>query len=157
MNRRTFLAGVTLAAVCWTALPAVYAQDTAPKPGSRPQAEVASKNVKFATLSPSAREYTEAREATDLEGARKLVGKPATFKGTVVQVIAPDGNDKVILSFAKDSRSALTAEVRQENFFRFPKLEDLKGKSVVFTSKVVEDEGRPAVVLIRPGQLKIVE
>lgn len=157
MDRRSFLTCVTLAAVCWTALPAVHAQDTDPKRDSQPQSEVASKSVKFAILSPIAREYKEAKEASDLEGARKLVGKPATFKGTIVQVLTPNGDDLVILGFAKEYKSALAAVVRKENFARFPKLEDLKGKEVTFTGRVVENEGRPEVVLIRPGQLKIVE
>jgi hypothetical protein len=157
MSRRFFLTCVALTSVGWTTLPPGYAQDTDPKRDSRPQAEVASKSVKFATLSTSAREYKEAKSATDLVGAKKRMGKPTTFKGTVFQIFTPDDNNTVILNFAKDSKSGMTAVVHRENFSRFPKLEDLKGKLVVFTSRVVESDGRPQVALTRPGQLKIVE
>jgi hypothetical protein len=157
MNRKFVLTCVALAAAGWSALPAGYAQDTDPKRDSRPQAQVASTKVKFAILSPKAREYKEAKAVTDVEGAKKLVGKLVTFKGTVIQVFAPEDNSRVILTFAKDSKSALTVVVRNENFSRFPELEDLKGKFVVFTGRVLENEERFEVVLIRPGQLKIVE
>ena len=152
MNRKSCLACVTLAALCCLgAVPAITAQD------GRAQAEVASRNVKFDVLPRTARLYKEARDATNLEGARKLIGQPASFIGTVTEVAAPEGNAWVALHFAKDPKTAVRVVVRQENFFRFPKLEDLKGKGVVFTARVVAGEGRPEVVLIRPGQLKVVE
>jgi hypothetical protein len=63
----------------------------------------------------------------------------------------------ISLSFADDPKAAVTVLVLQENFTRFPKLEDLKGKEVVFTGKAIEAEGRVEVTLTRPGQLKIVQ
>lgn len=149
LTHRTFLAAVVLAVAGWTALPTAHAQE------AQPQSEVASKIAQFAPLNRVAREYKEANLATDLEGARKLLGKPATFKGSVVQVLAPD-DSAVFLHFAEDPKSGLVVVVQKENFKRFPKLEELKGKEVVFTSKVVESAGRLGVVLVRPGQLKIV-
>jgi len=56
---------------------------------------------------------------------------------------------------SRHSKSCLVAVVQKENFKRFPKLEELKGEEVVFTSKVVESAGRLEVVLVRPGQLKV--
>jgi hypothetical protein len=150
LNLRPLILVAALVAVCWMAPPAVHAQDA----GSRSQAEVASKSVKFSPVNRAAREYKEANAATDLQGSKKLLGKPATFKGTVIEVLA---SDVVLLSFAEDSKSAVTVVVRQENFTRFPRLEELKGKEVVFTGKAVEAEGRTEVTLTRPGQLKIVQ
>lgn len=151
-NRPALLLTVALALGCLLGGSVAWAQGAE----SRPQAEVASKIVKFAPLNRAAREYREAFSATDLGGARKHLGKPTTFKGTVVDVLTPEGNSAVILSFAADSKAALTVIVLRENFTRFPNLEDLKGKEVAFTSKVVENEGHLELVLTRPGQLKIV-
>lgn len=152
MNRVSCLACVTVAAVCWTTGPAISAQGE-----SRPQAEVASKNVKFEVIAPIFRGYREAKAATDLEAARKAVGQPASFKGTVIEVFAPSENTMVVLHFAKEPKTALRAVVRQENFFRFPKLEDLKGKTVMVTAKVTDSAEGPEMVLIRPGQLKVLK
>lgn len=153
MNLRSLLIIIGLAGLGWTALPAVHSQEA----GSQPQVEVASKSVKFARINRAAREYREANSATHLEGSGKLLGKPATYKGVVIEVLPSDGNAVMLLSFAEDSKSAVTPVVRKDNFRRFPNLEELKGKEVVFTGKLVEADGRMEVELTRPGQLKIVQ
>jgi len=155
MNKKPILALLALAACSWATPPVLHAQEG--KAAGRPQAEVASKSAKFATVAESAREYQDAKDATDLETAAKLTGKTATFRGTVVKVFTPKSNSLVILNFARDYKTALTAVVRKEHFGAFPKLDDLKDKKVLVTGKVVEFEERPEVVLTSPDQLKIVQ
>ncbi|WP_395091938.1 hypothetical protein [Armatimonas sp.] len=86
---------------------------------------------------------TKALKATDLAGAKKLVGKDGAFEGTVVKVFSPSSNGLVILNFDK-------------NYADFPDIQSLKGKHVLISGKFDDFKGSPEIVLARPDQLKLV-
>jgi DNA/RNA endonuclease YhcR with UshA esterase domain len=121
------------------------------------QEESASKNARFATISATDKSVTEALKATDLENARKLTGKAATFTGTVTKVFAPKSNALVILNFAPDYRTAVTAVIRRNSFSTFPTLSSLEGKKVLVSGTVVNYQNRPEIELKNLSQIKIVK
>jgi hypothetical protein len=129
----------------------------AQQPRNPSQSAVAARNVKFATVAKADREYREARDAKDLAGAGKLIGKRSAFRGTVAKVFAPRSGNLVILNFAADYKTAITGVVKQEDFARFPDLQALQGREVLLSGPVVDYQGRPEVVLSRPEQVKIVK
>ncbi len=133
----------------------VLAQE--PAAARKPQSEVASKEVKFATVKADVEDVKRALEAKDLEGAKKLVGKEGAFTGTVSRVFSPDTHSVVILNFAKNYREALTAPVRGRDFSKFPDLKKLEGKKVLISGKFQEYQGRTEILLTSPKQVKIIE
>lgn len=146
---------VLLTALCAVVTPFALAQEAKPDK-NKPQSEVASKTAKFATVKPGDGSVTQALKASDLAGAKKLVGKDGTFEGTVAALFTPKGNGLVILNFDKNYRNALTAVVRSKSFAAFPDLKELKGKRVLITGKFEDYQGRPEVVLTKPEQLKLI-
>ena len=146
-----------LAAVCALSVSFVLAQEDKPKPEpAKPQASVASKTAKFGTVKAGDSSVTKALKATDLAGAKKLVGKDGAFEGTVVKVFSPSSNGLVILNFDKNYRNALTAVLRVKNYAEFPDMQSLKGKHVLISGKFDDFKGSPEVVLARPDQLKLI-
>src|SRR4051812_30030817 len=110
MMRKTALpALLVVAAVCYAARPGWMRQAVAAGPG---QSESASKSARFGSVSRTDKEYTQALDTKDLAGAEKLIGKEGSFKGTVARVFAPKSNNLVILNFAKDYKTAVTAVVK---------------------------------------------
>ena len=100
---------------------------------------------------------TGALKATDLEGARKLTDKEGIFTGTVTKVFAPKSNSLVILNFASDYHTAITATIRQRSFGAFPPLSPLEGKTILFHGTVTTYQNRPEIELTGPSQIKIVK
>jgi hypothetical protein len=133
------------------------AQSKDVKKVKKSQEESASKSATFTTVAATDKSVTGAVKATDLEGVKKLVGKPITFTGTVTKAFAPKGNNLVILNFAADYKTAVTAIVRQDSFSAFPLLATLEGKKVVVTGTVTEYQGRPEIELKTPSQIKLVK
>jgi hypothetical protein len=129
----------------------------AKKEKHKSQAETASKSATFASVSATDKSVTGALKSTDLEGAKKLEGKAGAFTGTVTKVFAPKGNSLVILNFAADYKTAVTAVVRWKSFSAFPTLTSLEGKKVLVSGKFVNYQDRPEIELTSPSQLKIVK
>jgi hypothetical protein len=121
------------------------------------QEELAAKSARFATVSAADKSVTEALKATDLENAKKLTGKAGTFTGTVTKVFAPKSNSLVILNFASDYRTAVTAVVRYRSFSTFPALSSLEGKKVLVSGTIFNYQNRPEIELKSLSQIKIVK
>src|SRR5947208_12919253 len=121
--RRARLAILILAAA--SGFPA-GAQPPAQKAHNPTQASVAARNVKFAPVAKTDRAYREARDARDLAAAGKLIGRSGTFRGMVAKVFAPASGNLVILNFAADYKTAITAVVKKEDFARFPDVQGLQ-------------------------------
>ena len=132
-------------------------QDDEKKPPRKPQASIASKTATFSSVAAGDGSVREALKATDLEGAKAKQGKTGAFTGKIVKVFAPKSNAIVILNFANDFKSALTAVVEAKNFDKFPDLADLKGKTVLISGKFDAFKGAPQILLKTPDQLKIVK
>src|SRR5207249_2751312 len=64
---------------------------------------------------------------------KKLIGKPAAFRGTVSTVFSPSSHSITILGFASNRRLALHAVVRPSDYRKFPDLSTLQGKEVLIT------------------------
>jgi hypothetical protein len=121
------------------------------------QEELAAKGTSFAAVSAADKSVTGALKATDLEGAKKQIGKAGAFTGTVTKVFVPKGNALVILNFASNYRTAVTAVVRQRSFSIFPALSFLEGKKVLITGTVTDYQDRPEIELTSLSQIKIVK
>ena len=132
-------------------------QDEEKKPPRKPQTEAASKTAKFGTVEAGDGSVREALKATDLAGAKAKQGKMGAFTGKITKVFAPKSNGVVILNFANDFKTALTAVVEAKNFAAFPDLADLKGKTVLVSGKFDAFKGAPQILLKTPDQLKIVK
>ena len=124
------------------------------KPAGPSQSKVAAKGA-FPTVKAAA--IKGAKPATDLAGAKKLVGKTATFVGTVDKVFETKSHGVVLLNFAKNYKSALIGAVDAKHFAAFPDLAQLKGKKITVTGKVVIFNGAPEVELEKAGAIKIVK
>lgn len=132
-------------------------QDEDKKPARKPQVTVASKTAKFGSVEAGDGSVKEALKATDLDGAKAKQGKTGAFTGKIVKVYAPKSNAIVILNFANDYKSALTAVVEAKNFDNFPDLTELKGKTVLISGKFDAFKGAPQILLKTPDQVKIVK
>ena len=99
---------------------------------------------------------TTATSAKDLKATIALEGKQGVFTGTVAKVYIPESNSIVVLDFAKDYDTALTAVVKPDAYKVFPDLNKLNGKTIVITGPVTEFHGRPQVVLSQLSQIKVV-
>ncbi len=133
------------------------AQDDAPRPERKAQTEVASASAKFATIAAGDGSVKEALKADDLDGAKAKLGKTGAFTGKIVKVFAPKSNARVILNFNDDYKKSITAVVDAKNFDKFPKLTELKGKTVLVSGKFEAFKGAPQMLLKTPDQLKIVK
>lgn len=133
------------------------AQDDTKKPERKPQAEVASTSAKFATVAAGDGSVRDALKATDLDKAKEKQGKSGAFTGKIVKVFSPKSNSVVILNFHEDYKKALTAVVESKNFSKFPKLTELKGKTVLVTGKFDTFKGAPQINLKTPDQLKVIK
>ncbi|MCX6367853.1 MAG: hypothetical protein NTX57_14280 [Armatimonadetes bacterium] len=146
-----------LAALCACAVSFVFAQDEKPKSDpAKPQASVASKTAKFDTVKRGDGSVKTALKATDLAGAKKLVGKDGAFEGVVVKVFSPRSNGLVILNFDKNYRNALTAVLRVKNYASFPDMQTLKGKHVLITGTFVDYKGSTEIQLTKSEQVKLI-
>jgi hypothetical protein len=95
--------------------------------------------------------------ATDLAGAQKMIGKAGAFQGTVTQVYSPQDHPIMILDFAKDYKTALTAFVGPTDAGKFAGLAaTVQGKQVLISGTFVVYKGRPEIVLTSPCQIKLV-
>ena len=146
-----------LAALCALAVPFVLAQDEKPKPEpAKPQASVASKTAKFGTVKAGDGSVKTALKASDLAGAKKLVGKDGAFEGTVTAVFSPKTNGLVILNFDKNYKNALTAVLRVKNYADFPDMQSLKGKHILVTGKFEDYKSSTEIQLTKPDQVKLI-
>lgn len=123
-----------------------------PKPTR--QADVASTNASFGTITRTDAVYKSALDAHALDEAAKMVGKDGAFKGKVTKIFEPRG--LAIINFDANYRSALTTVVQATNYSKFPTLTKLIGKEVVVTGKFSEYQGRAQMAVSEPGQIKIV-
>lgn len=169
MNRSRFILAAALCAVCLSSLPLThaFAHAGASGPGAHPrqekgqeqsfpdQSSIDAKSA-FPTVSAGDKHVKTALNASDLAGAGKLIGKKGAFTGTVSQVYSPRDHDIVILDFAQNYRSALTAIVKPDNYGKLPDLKGLVGKHVLVTGNFSAFEGRPQLEIVSPGQVKIV-
>ena len=146
-----------MAALCACTVPFVLAQDEKPKQEpAKPQASVASKTAKFGSVKAGDGSVTKALKASDLAGAKKLVGKDGAFEGTVVKVFSPKTNGLVILNFDKNYKNALTAVLRVKNYADFPDMQTLKGKRVLISGKFEDYKGSTEIQLTKPDQVKLI-
>jgi DNA/RNA endonuclease YhcR with UshA esterase domain len=147
-----------LAAVCALSLPLVFAQEAPAQLGAaKSQASAASKTAKFGTVKAGDGSVAKALKASDLAGAKKLVGKEGTFEGVVVKVFSPSSNSLVILNFDKNYRNALTAVLRTKNYAAFPDMQTLKGKRVLISGTFEDYKGSTEIQLTKPEQVKLVQ
>ena len=102
------------------------------------QGAVASKTAKFATVSKTDPLYTNALDAHDLAGAKKLVGQSGSFKGIVSKLFEERDGDLVVLDFDPNYRTALTAVLKNSDFPKFPDIHLLDGKEIVVSGKFVD-------------------
>jgi len=109
----------------------------------------------FTTVEDGSSAVKTAVSAKDLKAAAALEGKQGVFTGTVVKVYIPESNSIVVLDFAKDYDTALTAVVQPDAYKVFPDLNKLNGKTIVITGPVTEFHGRPQVVLSVLSQIKV--
>ena len=124
------------------------------RPGRRGQAKVAAKST-FPIAKAS--DLKGAVPATNLAAAKKLVGKTATFVGTVSDVYAPKSGSIVLLNFAKNYKTAVVGAVKARDFGKFPVLTTLKGKKVALKGKVINFKGSPEVELTGAGAIRLVK
>ncbi len=139
---------------------AVSAQDGAgkkadSKPDRPTQSSVAAKGA-FGTVKADDAKVKTAAKASDLEAAKKKVGKTATFTGTVDRVFTPKGNGLALLNFAKDYRAALTGVVGAKDFAKLPDLQTLVGKKVMVSGMVEDYKGQPQVRLDSADDIKVI-
>jgi len=119
------------------------------------QADEASTNASFGSITATDATYKSALDAHALDDALKMVDKDGAFKGTVAKVYEPRG--LAIVEFDANYRTALTAIVRGTNFSKFPVLTNLIGKDVVVTGKFVKFRDAAQIVLEKPEQIKVVK
>jgi len=118
------------------------------------QASVASKK---SFSSEPASKAAKAISAADLEKALTLVGKKGSFQGTVSAVYTPESNGLVILDFADDYKTALTAVLFAKDYKKFPNMQTLKGQSVVVNGQFKAYEGKAEIELTDPKQISILK
>src|SRR4051812_13232366 len=135
MRRAALPVLFAVAALAYAARPGLVRHAFAAGPA---QSEGASKSAEFGTVFKTDKQNQEAHDAKDLEGAKKLIGKEGVFKGTVAKVFTPKSNSVVILNFAKDYKTAVSAVVKKEDFSKFPDLQTLEKKEVLVSGKVVD-------------------
>jgi DNA/RNA endonuclease YhcR with UshA esterase domain len=148
---------LTLIAALFAISGLAVAQDDEKRPERKPQAEIASTSAKFASIAATDGSVKDALKADDLDGAKAKQGKQGAFTGKIVKVFAPKSNAIVILNFHEDYKKAVTAIVEAKNFDKFPRLAELKGKTVLVTGKFDAFKGAPQIALKTPDQLKIVK
>ncbi len=163
MIDRLFIAGLVAVATVTVAPNAFAQKDDVRKPPvsaqkeNKPQATVASKTATFATIAATDAKVKAALKPEDLPAAQKLIGKEATFSGTVAKVFQPKSNSVVLLNFAENYRDAISAAIQAKDFPAFPDLNTLAGKKVLITGKVMDYHGRTEVELTSVAQVKLVK
>jgi hypothetical protein len=134
-----------------------HAQEAATKPEPvKSQSAVASKTKTFASVAPTDASVSKALKAVNLESFRTLVSKDVVFEGTVVKTFAPKTNSVLVLNFAKDFKTAISAALRPKDYAAFPDLKALEGKRVLISGKLEDYKGRLEVVLTKPEQIKLI-
>jgi hypothetical protein len=116
-----------------------------------------SKKAEFATVSSSDASYKDAVDAKDLTKASAMVGKEGTLRGTVAKVYTPKSGAVMILNFARDYKTAVTAVVKKSNFDKFPNLDKLEGAEIIVSGKFADFKGATEVEITSPDQIKIVK
>ncbi len=118
---------------------------------------VASKTVKFGTVSKADNLYKTAIDAHDLDGAHKKIGQKAALKGAVAKIYEERDGDMLVLDFDAQYAKALTAVLKNPDFPKFPDVKTLEGKEVVVSGVFVDYRGKAQIELTDPGQIKIVK
>jgi len=155
--KRPVLAALCLTLCCAAASGAASAQTAAKAaPKHKAQSEVA-RNASFAEVAGTDAAVGKALDAKEMAAAKKLIGKDAAIKGTVVKVFAPSSNSIVILNFAEKYQEAAVAVLKPESFARFPEMSQLKGKRVLVTGTLTDYKGQPQIELKEPAQLKVIK
>jgi DNA/RNA endonuclease YhcR with UshA esterase domain len=157
-NNRRFMAAalVGLAVLAAVAVPVMTRTAFAFRQDNKSQADVAAK-TEFATIAAGDEAVKKAVKATDLDGARGLIGKEGAFEGTVLRVADSPTNTIVFINFGKRRNTAITAVVKSAAFSKFPDLKKLEGKRVLITGKVSDFEGSPEVDLTEASQVKVIK
>ena len=128
-----------------------HSQPTADSPS---QSSVASKTP--FSIEPANKASTSLN-ATDLDKGLALAGKPGSFKGTVASIYSTDTNGIVIVDFAEDYQTAMTAVLFPPNYKKFPDMTTLRGKQVVVSGVFTSYKGKAQIVLNDPKQIKILK
>ena len=119
------------------------------------QASVAAKGT-FGTVAASDKSVAAALDAKALADAKKRVGQPGSFQGTVTSVYSPRTHAFVALDFAAHYRDALTANIVPADYAKFPDLAQLVGKRVVVSGKFVARGEQTQLAVTSPDGIKIV-
>jgi hypothetical protein len=142
--------------LCCLAVAPCRAQTGAPS-ASKSQSDLASRTIKFGTVSKSDDSCAQALDAHNLSGGLKLVNTEGAFTGTVARVFQPRSGTLAILNFDDNYRTAMTAIVRSNHFARFPDLKLLVGKAVLVSGKFSNYHDAAEIVLTNVVQIKVVE
>lgn len=119
------------------------------------QASVAAKGT-FGTVAASDKSVAAALDAKALADAKKRVGQPGSFQGTVTQVYSPKNHSFASLDFAAHYRDALTADIAPAVYAKFPDLSQLVGKHVLVSGKFVAHGEQTQLAVTSPDGIKIV-
>ncbi len=122
-----------------------------------PQKSVASKKAKFETAAKTDAIYTGAIDAHDKAAAEKMVGKEGSFKGKVAKIFTPRGGSMLILNFDRDYKTAMTAVLKKSDFSDFPDMEQLEGKEIVVSGKIISFHDSPEITLTKTKQIVIIK
>ena len=120
-----------------------------------PQSTVAAKTA-FASVPANSPVVKNSLDAKSMADAQKLIGKSGAFQGTVSKVYVPRGNGIVVLDFAPDYHSALTAVVKPAAYAKFPDLIRLEGKHVLISGKFISFHNAPEMELTALTQVKVI-
>ena len=101
-------------------------------------------------------------DAGDLKELGKHVGTVRAVRGTVAATFAPRGGSVLILNFAENYRSAMTAPVFKADFDKWPGGADAietayEGKTLLIRGLVTEYRGAAQIKIAHPGQILVIE
>jgi hypothetical protein len=119
------------------------------------QRTLASTTAKFESVSKSDTAWQKALESHELDAAKKLIGHPGSFRGTVSKVYESRDGDIVILDFDSNYRTALTAVLKKPDFSKFPDLRALEGKDIIVSGMFVDYQGKAEIALTMPDQIRL--
>ena len=83
-------------------------------------------------------------EAHNLPLARRSLGRPGRFHGTVTQVTQDAQNQTLVLEFDPQYTHALTAVLTFRGYSRFPNMQTLRGREVVVSGPLLAIRGQGA-------------
>lgn len=98
-----------------------------------------------------------AQDVISWKDAAKYYGQEKTVEGTIVAT--RNTGKACFLNFSEDWKTDFTAVIFASDLGKFPANPETyyKGKKVKVTGNVQEYQGKPEIIVKRPGQIKIVE